>query len=207
MVRVYVTTKPPGTKIRAIANASDIPTFANAGDLSVSYDGKEFYTVYFNLRAAGGGNFLGSIEQPAKNLAAMIRFGGGIFTHLGSVYRLDERATVETLVRKPVMRIVEVVETHAGILVMAQNRLDGRSHDYLDGGKLEIVNGARVRGNHVTVSASYKGHYFQVQSLSPMRRDQDIVTFDGQPAKYLKESDYRFVFADDLSRVEVKRRR
>lgn len=204
--RVYVTNDTDAL-VRAIAITSG-SSYVSRSDLCVSLDGTTFNTVLFNSRQSGPGYFNGSIVQPALDIDGQdIDFSDGTFTYDGKTYVLDETATIGEIITKPIMRVVEIVQTHAGYYVAAQNKLDGRSHDYLNGQPLVITGGIRARGSEddLVAHAQYVGHDYIVRG-DHLDMTQQTATFDGQPATQLKVEDYTVTFTDDLSTATVTKK-
>jgi len=204
--RIFVTADPTA-KVRAIANVATHPYSPRRNELCVSFDGTTFHTVLFNGRESGPGYYTGTIEQPALNITEVpVAFADGKMTYDGVSYVLDETATIGMIVTKPVMRVIGIVETCAGYYVTAQNLLDGRSHDYLDGAPLKIISGIRARGQENLVADSqYEGHRYVVQG-DHMDVTRQTAVFDDQPATILNPEDYEVTFADDLTSVTVTKK-
>ena len=202
--RIYVTSDDDAA-VRAIANTANHQYSPGRAELCVSYDGTTFHTVLFNTSLSGPGYYDGKIVQPALDIDGHpISFANGEMTYDGHTYVLDENASIGEIITDPVMRIVSIVETHAGFYVTTQNYLTGRSHDYLDGKPLTIIDGIRARGaeGDLVEDTQYAGHRYIVRG-DHMDMTRQTATFDGLPATQLNPDNYRVVFGDDLSTIEV----
>lgn len=202
--RIYVTTDS-NADIRAIAKVAE-GSYVGRNGLLVSYDGGTFHTVLFNARRTGPGYFSGTITQPALGINdASLDATDDAMTLGGVAYDLDDSATIGQIVTKAIMQVFELVQTHAGYYVVAQNQLDGKSHDFLDGQPLENVGGIRARGGDIVADVQYVGHRYLVTG-DHMDTSRQTATFDGQPATHLDVNDYEVAFADDLSSVTVTKK-
>ena len=195
----------PNTPVRAIATTN------HRSCLLVSEDGTTFTTVLFNCHQSSLRYSRGMVVQPAlriKDVALSLDFTGGEATYNGATYVLDETATVGSVVTKPIMRVVEIVQTHAGYYVCARNELDGRPHNYLNGRLLTITDYVGVRGGDddlVTHAKYSEGHSYVVRG-DHMNVALQTATFDDQPATILIVEDYEVTFPDDLSTVSVTKK-
>lgn len=202
--RIYVTTDS-NADVRAIATVAE-GSYVGRNGLLVSYDGGTFHTVLFNARRTGPGYFSGTITQPALGINdVMLDATDDAMTLGGVAYDLDESAAIKQIVNKPIMQVFELVQTHVGHYVVAQNQIDGKSYDFLDGQPLENVGGIRARGGDVVADVQYVGHRYLVTG-DHMDTSLQTATFDGQPATPLNVNDYEVAFADDLSSVTVTKK-
>ncbi len=204
--RIYIATDPTAA-VRVIANMAT-SSYIGRSDLAVSYDGYQFNTVLYTCRQRGPGYFTGIITQPALGIEDIsIDFADGKITYDGKIYILDEDATVGEIVTKPIMRVLEIVSTHAGYYVVAQNQLDGRSYDYLNGQPLVMTGGFRARGveDDLIVDSRYTGHRYLVRG-DHMDTTRQTATFDGRPAELLNVQDYAVTFPNGLSTARVKKK-
>ena len=212
--RVYVTTDP-NAEVKAIAQTPEAFTIITTGDtayrtnsdsLHVSYDGIVFNTVLSSLRTDRGYSFAGTVTHPGLNIDSVsIELSDGVVTYNGVTYALDENATIGEIITKPIMRIVELVETCHGFYVTTLNRLTGKPHNFLNGQPLVILGGFRAREGNIVAEAHYDGHVYQVTG-DHMDTSRQTATFDGCTATILDPKDYIVIVADDLSTVTVTRK-
>jgi len=206
--RIYVI-DPDDTeaKIRAIADIAE-GSLSKGFDLLVSLDGLNFYDVLYKIRESGPDYHNGRITQPAVELNRVaISFADGKMTCDDRVYTLDSNAAMAMTIFKPIMRVVELVETHLGYYVVAQDLITGMSHDFLDGEPLCLIpgSGMRARSGDLVADSQYVGHRYLVRG-DHMDVSRQTATFDDKPATVLDPKDYVVTFVDDLSSATITKK-
>ncbi|HSX33363.1 MAG TPA: hypothetical protein VLF91_03445 [Candidatus Saccharimonadales bacterium] len=201
--RVYVSTDA-SARVRAIANTGT-GREPDRGDLKVSLDGTVFYTVFYRSRVSNpDGDFTGLVTQKAVDLDSVeISFANGELVLDGQTYVLDENVTaIGEIVDKPVMNIIQLVATYAGLYVVAQDLITMGIHNYLSGSPLQRIGGVQVKSTGIVTDHQYAVHRYLVVGDN-IDTSQQTVTFDGRPAVRLDAKLYDVVFTDDLSSVTV----
>jgi hypothetical protein len=196
---------------------SDQPS---TGNVFYSPNGIDFYVVHGYAGSSSSLNwkyidYTFGFEVPALELAkATFDYDSKTNTIVydDEVYGLDESfdPTNTTVIElKPVMRVTNLVLTHRGYIVEAQNEVDQKVYTYFDGKPVKVKPGSmRARGDVETlIFEDNNGATYRLDvNGDNIDMTQQTATFDGMEALVLISDEYKVIFADDLSTVSVNKK-